>query len=76
MIVTLVGGPEDGRDVNVPAARPEELPPIINVAAQRERPTAREFADGPPYLVHSYRRERTTRPGAGSWAYVYEGTTS
>lgn len=82
MTVTLVGGPEDGREVDVQVARLEELPPQINVAAMRDRLTAFERTDpgdlhptGRAFLVHVYRREAQRLGPLTRVRYVYEGTS-
>jgi hypothetical protein len=78
--VTLVGGPEDGRELDVPADRVDDLPPQINVAAQPEPLTARDFRAEPDALepsrliVHVYRREAQRLGPLSRVCYVFEGT--
>lgn len=76
-MVTLIGGPEDGREVDVPVDRLEDLPPQINSAGWAAPPEVVDAADvtGDPsriagrFVVHVYRRDGlTTR-------YAFEGTT-
>ena len=84
MIVTLTGGPEDGREVNVPADRLDDLPPQINVAGDREAGSGLSLARGwnvadpiepSRLIVHVYRRETQRLGPLSRVAYVYEGTS-
>lgn len=78
-MVTLIGGPEDGREVNVPADRLEELPPQINVAGDREAGSGRLLGEptpiGPSFVVHVYRREAQRLGPLSRVRYVYAGTS-
>jgi hypothetical protein len=72
----LVGGPEDGHEVNVSAA----MPLVILVAA--EPPSVYEVISAgdvepfaPSYPVHRYRLERCRFGPLLSFRYVYEGTS-
>jgi hypothetical protein len=80
-MVTLVGGPEDGRDVDVRAERVEDLPQVINVASEPPS-TVADFltADEPAAVapacpVHRYRRDRQRSGPLSRWRYTYEGTS-
>jgi hypothetical protein len=81
MLVTLVGGPQDGHEFNLPG-RFEDLPSQINVAAPPPLTWADlEAADGPivsspSYPVHVYRREAQRLGPLTQVRYTYEGTTS
>jgi hypothetical protein len=76
--VTLFGGPEDGREVDVPVGTFAELPPVLRIA-DAPRPTLwQQVVDDEPvaaaYAVHEYRRERLEGPPT-RWRYVYASTS-
>lgn len=77
MIVKLLGGPDDGREVDLPGGM--EPPPQINVAVLPEGVVAEHLDDpanpiGPPIRAHVYMRQQRTLGPLSQITYRYEGT--